>query len=184
MDEMVDILNSDGSPTGEVRSKKEAHEKGLWHRAAHVWFVNGRGEILMQKRADNLESHPGEWDISAAGHLSAGNTRIQGALREVKEELGIELEEKDLKKIGELHNESIHRGGKYINKEYDDVYVVRKDVPISDITVQKSEISEVKYVPAPELARWVEEKKPGVVMHTVEFKMLFDYLKANNTDSR
>ena len=174
--EMLDVLNSDGFPTGRQVSKKEAHEKGIWHRAAHVWFVNNKGEILLQKRADNMESHPGEYDISAAGHLTAGDTFVEGALREVKEELGIELKESDLIKIGEVHNESVQRNGTYINKEYDDIYVVHKDILISDFTIQESEVDSIRYIPIEEFKKWVKEKRSGLVMHIKEYEILFEYL--------
>lgn len=180
MEEMLDVLNSDGTPTGETISKKDAHKNGVWHRAAHVWFVNNNKEILLQKRADHIESHPGEYDISAAGHLTAGDTFIRGALREVKEELGIELEEKELVKIGELSCESTQHEGKYINKEYNDIYVVKKDIPISDFTIQESEVSLIKYIPIKEFKKWVEEKRNDLVMHTKEFEILFDYLDSLN----
>ena len=49
-----------------------------------------------------MVSYPGEYDISAAGHLSTGDDNVQGALREVEEELGIKLEEKNLVKIDEV----------------------------------------------------------------------------------
>ncbi len=176
MEEMVDKLNSDGTPTGEIVSKKDAHKNGFWHRAAHVWFVNSNNEILLQKRADNIESHPGEYDISAAGHLVAGDSFIKGALREVKEELGVELEEKDLVKIGELHSESTQHEGRYINKEYNDVYVVKKDIPISDFVIQESEVSLVKYLSLEEFKKWIREKRSDIVMHPKEFELLFDYL--------
>lgn len=179
--EMVDELNSDGSPTGRQVSKKEAHEKGLWHRAAHVWFVNSNNEILLQKRADHIESHPGKYDISAAGHLTAGDSFIQGALREVEEELGIKLTEKDLIKIGEVYNESTQHNGTYINKEYNDIYVVKKDIPIEDFVIQESEVSLVKYIPIKEFKKWIEEKKEDLLLHTKEFEVLFNYLESSNT---
>lgn len=175
--EMIDVLNEDGSQNGSVVSKKEVHEKGLWHRAAHVWFVNNKNEILLQKRQKNIESHPDKWDISAAGHLSAGDTKLQGALREVEEELSVELEEKDLIRIGEVRNESTQHEGKYINKEYVDIYVVCKDLPINDFVIQESEVSEVRYIPLGELKKWVLEKRSDLVLRAEEFKILFHYLE-------
>ena len=173
---MLDILNNDGTPTGHTASKKEAHEKGLWHKASHIWFVNDKNEILLQKRSDTMISHPGEYDISAAGHLSAGDTSISGALREIKEELGLDLEEMDLVKIGETKVENVQRNGTYINKEYNDVYVVHKNIPISDMMIQESEVSLVKYVPIDDLKKWVDEGTNDIVRHPEEFKMLFEYL--------
>ena len=90
-EEYFDILNEKGEKTGESRSKKEAHEKGLIHRTAHVWILNSKKELLLQKRASGLRVYPDCWDISAAGHISAGQTSLEGAKREVEEELGLSL---------------------------------------------------------------------------------------------
>lgn len=174
--EMLDILNSDGTLAGYTASKKEAHEKGLWHRAAHIWFVSSKDGILLQKRADHIESHPGKYDISAAGHLTAGDSFIQGALREVEEELGIKIEEKDLIKIGELHNESTQHNGKYTNKEYNDIYVVRKDIPVEDFVIDPNEVSLVRYLPIEEFKKWVDEEREDWVKHSKEYNILLDYL--------
>lgn len=177
--EMIDILNEDGSPTGNQASKKEVHQKGLWHRSAHIWFLNNQGEILLQKRAAHIESNPDMYDISAAGHLSAGDTPIQGALREVEEELGIKLDEKDLVKIGEVRQTGIKNEGTYINKEYNDVYVVHTNLTIENFTIQESEVGHIKYIKIEEFKRWIEENKKDLVMHPNEFKLLFEYLNKN-----
>lgn len=174
--EMFDILNSDGKLENIIASKKDAHEKGLWHRAAHIWFINSKGEILLQKRAEWLESYPGKFDISAAGHLSAGDTKIAGALREVEEELGIKLDEKDLIHIGEIHNESTQNNGTYINKEYNDIYVVHKDIPISNFKIQESEVSLVKYILINDLKELIKNQNGGIVNRKEEFEILFKYL--------
>lgn len=178
--EMIDVLNPDGTPTGIQVTKKEAHEKGLWHRAAHVWFVNNNGEILLQQRAKDIESNPGKYDISAAGHLSAGDFPVEGALREVEEELGIKLHTDELIKLGETQNESTQYEGRYINKEHDDVYVVIKDVPIEEFVIQESEVDHIEYLPISKFKQWVDNKKEDLIMHTKEFALLFDYLDKNN----
>ena len=157
--------------------QKEAHAKGLWHRAAHVWFVNSNKEVLVQKRAEHIVSHPGQYDISAAGHLSAGDSPIVGALREVEEELGIKLQEKDLIKIGEVVQEGTQYNGTYINREYNDIYIVSKDIPVADFTIQESEVSAVRYIPIEKLKEWVKEESKDLVKHPEEFKILFEYLK-------
>lgn len=175
--EMLDILNEDGSLTGEQASKKEAHEKGLWHRAAHVWFVNDNNEILIQKRALHIESHPGEYDISAAGHLSAGDSPTSGALREVEEELGIKIKPNELIKIGEISQQGIQQEGRYINKEWNDIYVVKKDIPIKEFVIQEEEVELVKYIPLKEFKDWVQSGGENLVMHPEEFALLFEYLR-------
>src|SRR5689334_10976696 len=96
MEEQIDILDEQGKPTGEVDGIKSVHEKGLWHRTVHVWFVNSKKEILLQKRSHTSETYPHKWDISAAGHISAGQSSAIAALRETEEEIGINLLPEDL----------------------------------------------------------------------------------------
>jgi hypothetical protein len=53
------------------------HADGDYHGAVHVWiYVESTGELLLQKRADRKDSWPGLWDISSAGHISAGDTSL------------------------------------------------------------------------------------------------------------
>jgi isopentenyl-diphosphate delta-isomerase len=72
--ERIDVLTPDGRPTGVTKGKSEVHRDGDWHRAAHVWIVTPSGRILLQRRSVRKENYPGFWDVSAAGHLSAGES--------------------------------------------------------------------------------------------------------------
>ena len=87
--EYIDIFDENNNPTGEVKEKTQAHEDGNFHRTAHIWIMNDKKELLLQKRSTTKKSHPNCWDISGAGHIMAGESVIDGAIRELKEELGI-----------------------------------------------------------------------------------------------
>jgi len=65
------------------------HEKGLLHRAVHVFVVNRHGELLIQKRSRFKDAHPEVWDSSVAGHLDSGEDYAAAAMRELEEEMGI-----------------------------------------------------------------------------------------------
>ena len=68
--------------------------------AAHVWLWRKDGEtveILLQKRADDKRTWPGYTDISAAGHVDAGETPLESAVREAKEELGLDVDPEALR---------------------------------------------------------------------------------------
>ena len=54
--------------------KQQAHEDGNFHRTAHVWIINDKNELLLQKRSASKKSHPNCWDISGAGHIRAGES--------------------------------------------------------------------------------------------------------------
>ena len=72
----------------------------------------------MQKRSLLKESYPGCWDISSAGHLDAGEEPLQGAVRELKEELGITVPGSGLRPVGVLRSERITapRGAPFLDR--------------------------------------------------------------------
>jgi 16S rRNA (adenine1518-N6/adenine1519-N6)-dimethyltransferase len=73
--------------------RSEVHRLKLRHRAVHVLIFNQRGELFLQQRALWKDDFPGVWDASSSGHVSAGDGMDETALREVAEELGVELSE-------------------------------------------------------------------------------------------
>ena len=103
MTEFFDIVDEAGQPTGKIISRVEAHQKGTLHRTAHVWLVKekpGGYDILLQKRSEEKDSFPGMYDTSSAGHILAGDEPLPSALRELKEELGLEASPEELKYAG------------------------------------------------------------------------------------
>lgn len=176
-EELLDILDSKGNKTGEVQPKRVVHEKGLWHLAVHIWFVDSKQRVLLQKRSMKKDSHPGEWDISCAGHVSAGESSRSSALREIQEELGVNLSDESLKLIGSITQQSIQNNGTYLNNEFNDLYLVELDISENEIKMQESEVDEVKWVPLPELIQWVKSMRPGLVPHPKEYELLFSTLQ-------
>ena len=72
MEEIFDIIDTQGNPTGETVTREKAHAEGIPHRTAHIWIIrekDGRAEVLLQKRPMNKDSFPGKFDTSSAGHI-------------------------------------------------------------------------------------------------------------------
>ena len=111
MDELIDILTSEGMPTGKTALKSEAHKNGWFHATVHIWIYTKENKILLQKRAMTKKVFPGLWDISVAGHIGAGESILDGAQREVNEELGIDISKADLTKIGTRTHQVSHPNG-------------------------------------------------------------------------
>lgn len=89
--EMFDVVNDQNEVIGQ-KPRGEVHANGLKHRAVHVFVFNKHGDVYLQKRSHLKDVHPLVWDSSAAGHLDVGESYAACALREGKEELGIDLE--------------------------------------------------------------------------------------------
>ena len=175
--EKIDVLDEKGNITGEVRFKDDVHREGLWHRAVHVWFVNSKGELLLQHRSKLKVSHPSCWDISVAGHISAGEESITSAIRETEEEIGLTLEPKDFILLGIVIGQSIQNNGTYINNEFNDVYIVHSDVSIPSLKMQEEEVDDLKYISKEQLKEWIATKnKDFLVPHKKEYELLFEYL--------
>ncbi len=174
--EQVDVLNPDGTPTGEVVSKKEAHLKGHWHRAVHIWFVNSRREILLRLHSLQVENDPNKWDISAAGHIATREAPIASAMRVTQEAFGLDLLADRFAHVGTVKQCSSRPG--YINNEYDEVYVVNSDADLSAFKVQEDEVTEIKYLSFKEFKTMVDLNDPTLVSHPDEYKVLLAYLKA------
>lgn len=158
-EEQVDILNEGGKPTGEVRAKKEAHRLGLWHRSAHIWIYNSRGEVLIQKRCRTKDSYPLKWDISAAGHVSAGEEPIAAAIRELREEIGISITQQEIehvqtrKIVQDIDEKDWH------NREFSTVFIWRFDGDITKLRLQEEEVERIEFVPIESFESDIKDKQ-------------------------
>ena len=140
MDELIDILTPEGKSTGKTALKSEAHKNGWFHATAHIWFFTSNKKILLQKRALTKKVFPGIWDISVAGHIGAGEEILEGAKREVFEEIGLILEDKDFIKIGTRIHQVNHENGIQDN-EHHHVFIAELKTPISELTMQPEEVA-------------------------------------------
>ena len=140
--ELLDVVDENGKPTGETVERKTAHSDGIRHRTAHVWIVRKSdegAEVLLQKRAMNKDSFPGRYDTSSAGHIQAGDEPEESAIREMKEELGIDAS------VSDLHYKKEFYGKMFKDSEIAFVYVYTGSVDIDKLTLQKEELDRVDW---------------------------------------
>lgn len=175
--EYLDVFDEDGNKIG-TEKRSVVHQKGLWHKASHIWIINSKNQLLIQKRSSKIR-HPKQWDISAAGHVSSGRNSFDTALDEIKEELGINVSKKDLKFLFQVKQNYQDKKENYINNEINDVYLLKTNMPLSSFKVSKEEISELKYISINELRDFIEKEDPSFVPHPMEYRELFNYLDKN-----
>lgn len=158
-DELIDVLDENGVFTGKVAMRREAHAQGLWHRAIVVAILSDNNQILLQQRGLNKEKNPGKWDISVAGHVSAGQIPTDAAIREVAEEVGLDIDENasiaDFKYIFSYRAIDEYANG--INeRQFFDFFILRwPNLRLEDIRRQESEVQAVKLCTMSELRQMI-----------------------------
>jgi isopentenyldiphosphate isomerase len=176
-EELIDVCDPDGKRTGERKPKSAVHRDGDWHRAVHVWIVTPEGRVLLQKRASVKENYPGLWDVSFAGHLSAGEDAHEAAIREGAEEIGVDVAEDSFEYVTTTREAIVLNGGTYRDNEVHEIYVVRRPVDPANLSLQKEEVDAVQLVSLDELARLTISPDSGLVPHEAEYRALLQYLR-------
>ena len=178
MDEIIDILTWDGKPTGKTALKSEAHKKGLYHQTIHVWFYTNDKKILLQKRASIKKVFPNRWDVSVAGHIGAGEKIESAAIREVKEEIGIDIKEADLLKIGLRKDEIVHPNG-ILDNEFKHLFLCKLKKEVSELKMQVGEVDDLQLF---DLSVLKDNTKHGDFMVpniNFYYDFIFDKINAN-----
>lgn len=171
--ELFDLYDRCGKRLNKTAERSDVHSKGLWHRSVHVWIISS-GKVLLQKRSNNKESYPGMWDISAAGHISAGEDALSTAVREVKEELGVDIGKSDLKFLFTVSVQAVLNNYTFFDNEINDVFLV--DLSSSEKVGLRSfqindEVDGIRWVSFSDFADMVKASSE-LVPHPEEYKKL------------
>lgn len=133
---------------GKGGSKDEVFIQGLLHGAAHVWIWRQKEdvkEVLLQKRASTKPTWPNLLDISAAGHVDLGETPVQAAIRETKEEIGLTVAAEELNQFNVFKAYLIAENG-FIENEFQWLYALQI-TDAAKFTLQDSELDSIEWVP-------------------------------------
>jgi len=180
MIERFDVLNELGEFLGKVATRDECHEKGFWHRAVYAFIIDENLNVLLQKRSPNKKLWPNKWDVTIGGHVNAGEFGRQALIRECKEELGIEINDDDIKYI--VSTTSVYNKNKYINNHYDECYLITKNINIEDLKLQPEEVSDAKYFTKEDLINRINNNYNGLTEKTVSWGILKRILESNILD--
>lgn len=161
-EEIVEEYDDDGNMVGTIK-KSDAHVTGAWHKAAHVFIVNSKNELLLQQRAGNKYRDPNKWQHSASGHVSAGEDSRTAAIRETEEEIGIKIKPEELRNLFSI--KEIYRTPKVFDCEICDVFLVKKDIKSTDIKTEDGEVIATKFVSVDNFFAMVDAKDPTLATH-------------------
>lgn len=168
--ELIDTFDDRGRLLGPL-DRAEAHRQGLWHQVAHVLIIAGRPEgpaAILQRRSLSKRTFPGLVDLSATGHLAAGEHPRQ-CVREVQEELGADVAPAELFPLGVRRLVDATPEG--INRELVHVFLVRRDDPLSTYRPDPTELESVIEVPIQALLTALDPDREPVFLAPAEEMM-------------
>ena len=164
--EKWDILDVNGIPTGKTTLRgKSTLKNGEYHLVVHIWPVTTDGKILIQRRSDTKKLMPGEWAATGGAAISGENS-ITAATRELFEELGLKRNSFQMEKITRIKRRN----------SLLDIWFTICEFGSNDITLQKSEVAEVKWVNIGQLQKMVND---GLFHNYGKeyFEIIFDKIK-------
>ena len=170
MSEIWDIYDENKNKTGNLAERGGyKFKKGEYHIVVTAIILNMKNEILISKRAD-FKRYGGMWECNG-GSVLAGETSLEGMLREIKEELGITFEKeeahfyKELKRDKEL-------------PDFKDFWVFKKDIKDDEITLPDGEATEFKWVTIDEFMKMYNNKEivPSVNFDKEDFEKVVEML--------
>ena len=145
--EIFDVVNERDEVIGR-EERSEVHRLGLMHRAVHVLVFNAAGQVFLQKRSMSKDRQPGLWDSSASGHVDAGEDYDACAVRELGEEIGLQLDAAP-QRLFKL------AGGAETDQEHVWVYRCKAEGPFR---LHPEEIERGDWFAPAEVTRWMAER--------------------------
>jgi isopentenyldiphosphate isomerase len=135
-DEPMEVFDEDDRFV-HLSTRGEVHDKGLIHREIAVWFITRGGGILFQHRAKDKDTGPNLFDATVGGHPDPGESYVVAAIREIKEETGLDLGEGDLRELGKTLFYITDRQTGAKNNHWKVSYGYRYDGRLEDLKVEE-----------------------------------------------
>lgn len=167
--DVVDIYNENREKSGYTKVRyRDTLEVGEYIIGVQAIIINSRKEILISKRSENKKAYPSMWECNG-GAITAGETSIQGIIREIKEELGITFKEDEAILIKTIKKEN----------QFKDLYLFIKDISLENINFQDNEAIDVKWVNIDEFVRMYENNEivPNVDFGREEYDKCLNIIK-------
>jgi isopentenyldiphosphate isomerase len=165
-------------PLGIRKARGLVHRDGDWHRSVHVWLLDEHDRLLLQQRSIHKDTNPGCWDVSCAGHITAGDETLESAQRELDEEIGLRaslraLEEAWLCTVPSQDAGSTAKHGDFVCREFQEVFLLR--VPsstIDELTLGEGEVAAVRFLPSADVLRAWTERDMGFVRRAPHYQRI------------
>ena len=145
--ELFDLYTEDRVRTGRTMVRGTKVPEGLYRLVVHVCIFDHEGRMLIQQRQPFKQGWSNYWDLTVGGCAVAGDTSRTAAEREVREEIGLELDLSDVRPSLTLNFD----GG------FDDYYVLTREVDLSVLHLQEEEVQAVRWAAQEEILKMIDD---------------------------
>lgn len=164
--ETWDVFDSERQPLRKTHQRGEAMNPGEYHTVVEIWTVDSNKHVLVTRRDPRKEEYPDKWENTGGSALS-GETSRQAAVRELFEETGIIAREDELAYLGTDQEVSA----------FVDVYLLRRDMPLSELTMQEGETVDAKWISLEQLEAMIKDHSFALPLGRRLQKVRKDFLK-------
>lgn len=144
--ELWDVYDMNRNKKNTIMARGDKFKEGDYHLVVHVCIINSKNEMLIQQRSAIKTYLTSLWDFTAGGTVEHGETSQQAGMRETFEELGIKINLED----------TLPQFAMNYEKGFDDFYLVKQDVDIKTVTLQTSEVQDVKWASRDEVLKMID----------------------------
>ena len=140
--EYLDILDENGNKTGEKDTRENIHKLGLLHSEVAAFIYTDTGKVILQKRKSNKATYAGVWSVTG-GHVLEGENNEDAIIREIKEELNLNIKRENVVCVATYKSKSIKDN--IINNKFFSTYIVKiSEEQFYKIKIQDEELEDVK----------------------------------------
>jgi len=137
MAEMIDLYNRQRHPLNRTAERGETLPSGCYHVIVTGWIESAKGAFLMARRKPGDGIAGGLWE-APGGAVQSGETSLEAVLREVHEELGIEIDPKTVKLLSSERRDK--------DRVFYDVFLLRNDTKLDQLAVNADELAEARWM--------------------------------------
>ena len=173
--EEFDVLNENGEFTSKLQQEKNVILK-VYGIEQFMRLYLTKMEMYYFKKEVTKKAWPNLWNVTAGGHVLAGEFGIDALKREVKEELGIEISNDEIHYL--VGSTSTNIKGNIINNHFNECYIVTKDIDIKDINLQKEEVSDIKWFSKDDILKRIDNNYDEITEKVGPWNFLQSIMKS------
>ncbi|WP_207435619.1 NUDIX hydrolase [Sabulibacter ruber] len=159
--EYLALFDQDNQPLGKVLPRREVHVLGHWHRTSQIYVLHPQHGYLCHQRSALKDLFPSLWDISIGGHLAPEETYETCALRELSEELGIEVQPDRLEFVAVVSVDGKDERAQLLDREHAGIFLYKTELEVTGFNIQQEELVEVEYIPVKQLQQDLQNSNPS-----------------------